>query len=285
MAVRIVTRLPNSPRLGPDAARYWLMADGVPVPKPFHLRRLLPLICGQSIPAWRTVRLASWALLAVGMVAWRLAAGDPLGVAAAASAFLLALPGILGPAVVNPVGVDLPAVALGVWSAFLIELGAPLQIVAGVLVALMAAGVKESAPVWIALWAWSPWPLIGLVVPLVVAIVRRPGPDPLGPQFQHIADHPIRSALDAHAGRWRDAWLMVAPWGVCLAALVGADWRLVVVVVLAYAQLLVATDTVRLVQSAAGPVAAAAASSVIPERFLLLAVVLHACWWWKPERV
>jgi hypothetical protein len=227
----------------------------------------------------------SWPLAAFGCIAWRIAAGDDLAVAVAGSALLLALPGILGPKAVIPVGVDLPATALSLVGVWLIELGDPARIVAGVAVIGFAAMVRETSPVWAALWAWSPWPLVALVPFVVRALIAKTGPDPLGPRFEQIAAHPIKAALDAHRGRWRDAWLMVAPWGLCLAGLIGSDWRLWLVLAVAYAQLIVATDSVRLYQHAAGPVMAAAAASVIPSQWLVVAVVAHVVWWRAPERI
>lgn len=270
---------------GPDAARYIAASQGTPVPRPFHLRWLLPYVCETNRTRWWSVWLASWPLLAISMLGWRITAGDDWRAATAATAVLLALPGILGPTAVIPVGVDLPATALGVLSVWLVTLGHPVQIVAGVMVAMVAATIKESAPVWAALWAWCPWLLLAMVPVAIRALTAKPGPDPLGPTFQYIADHPFRSALEHHRGQWRDAWVMVAPWGICLAGLIGADWRLLVVVAVAYAQLLVATDTVRLVHHAAGPVLAVAAVAVIPTPWLLPAVIVHVVWWRKPHRV
>lgn len=271
--------------IGPDASRYLHASAGTPVPRPFHLRWLLPAACGTEVKRWWAVWIASWPLLAVGMLTWRLAAHDGLQVAVAAALLLVALPGILGPAAVIPVGVDLPAAALGVWACALVEFGHPAQVAAGVLVSLAAGAVKESTPVFAALWVWSPWLLIGLLAPLVRHVLVKPGPDPLGPRFQAIADHPVKAALNAHRGNWRDARLMVAPWGVALAALYDVDWRLVVVLGVAYAQLLVATDSVRLYQHAAGPAMASTAAVTIPLGWLWLAVVVHVVWWWNVERI
>jgi hypothetical protein len=270
---------------GPDAFRYLTLGAGKPVSRPFHLRWLLPYFCTTSHRAWWSVFLASWPIAAVGFVGWRVTVGDSLGVALAGAALLLALPGILGPRAVIPVGVDLPSTAVALLGAWVFELGHPTQVVAGVLIIGISAAIKESTPAFAALWLWSPLPLIALCVPACRALLVKPGADPLGERFEHIAAHPVRAALDAHTGRWRDAWVMVAPWGVCLAALVGADWRLLVALGVAYAQLLVATDSVRLYQHAAGPVMAATAASVIPTQYLVLAVALHVVWWRKPERI
>lgn len=271
--------------IGPDAARYLFLSDGVAVPRPFLLRWLLPALCGRSERAWWRVWLASWPVLALSMVGWRMVEGDGWQYAVAATVLLLGLPGILGPAVVIPVGVDLPASALTMVAVLAMSTGHPLGVAVGMAVVACAACVKESAPVFAALWFWSLWPLVALLVVVVRWWRVKPGPDPLGPKFQAIADHPFRSALAARAGRWRDARLMVAPWGACLAALYEPNMQTVAALAVAYGLLLVATDTVRLVHHAAGPVLAVAAVAHVPVAWLPALCVAHVFWWFKVERV
>lgn len=270
-------------RLGPDAARLFHIAGGEKAPRPFYLRRLAPWLCGQDLRRWWALWVVSWGLVAIGMTGW---AWHELGGqrAAIAAVLLLALPGILGPPVVIPVGVDLPATGLALCA---VLSDAHEVRWAAIALICVAAAVKESSPVWAALWAWSPLLLAGFVVPAVLWLMRRrwEGPDPLGERFQHIADHPVRTALAAHEGRWRDAWLMVAPWGACLIGLYGADWRLGVVLAVAYAQMLVATDSVRLYQHGAGPAMAFAAASVVPIMWAAPALAVHVFWWRAPERI
>lgn len=272
-------------KLGPDAVRYLHAGNGTPVSRPFHLRWLLPAFCGTNIKAWWSVWACSWPVAAAGMIWWQYNTGATIGQAAAAAALLLSLPGILGPQVSIPVQVDLPATALTLLGCALMTLGHPAQHIAGLLAITAAACIRETAPVWAALWLATPVPLVALLAPAGAHLIRRAGPDPLGDRFQQIADHPIRSSLEHHAGRWRDGWLLIAPWGACLTGLIDPTPMLVVTVVLAYAQLLVATDSVRLYQHAAGPVMAAATASTIPTRFLLLAVAVHLVWWRHVERV
>lgn len=194
--------------VGPDGARYLHLAAGNQVPRPFHLRWLLPKVCGVNPVRWWAVWLASWLIMFAAMFVWQSSNG--WRVALASAVLLAGLPGILGPAAVIPVGV----------------------------------------------------------------------------KFDAIAAHPIRAALAAHRGRWRDGWLMVAPWGACLLALHGTPtWPIVAVIVVAYLQLLVATDTVRLLHHAAGPPLAAAAAVTIPVAWLPLACIAHVAWWYKIERV
>lgn len=273
--------------MGPDAARYWLAAGGERMSRPFHLRWLLPYICGQRLRWWWAAWLLSWPVAAAGMFAWQAQGmGNDWRSALAATALLLGLPGILGPSVVIPVGVDLPATALTLLGVALVAAGEPWSIGPGLWLVLVASTIRETAPVYAAVWLWSPLPLVCLAAPAVRHLVRRSvTADPLGPKFTEIARHPIRSALAAHRGRWRDGWLMVAPWGVCLAGLYQPSLPLIVALAVAYSLLLVATDTVRLVHHAAGPVMAAAAAQAIPTGWLLLAVVVHVVWFRKPERV
>lgn len=275
--------------VGPDARRYLYLAEGVRVPRPFCWRFGLPAVCGTVQWRWWAAWAASWPVLVVGMISLARTAGTAWPVALAAAALLAGLPGVLGPQVTIPVGVDLPATALALAGAAGVAEGSASSLAASAVLICTAAACKETTPIWAALWCWSPLPLLALAVPAArAAWVHWRGleaTDPLGAEFQAIADHPVRSALAAHRARWRDAHLHLAPWGVCLVALLSTDWRLAVVVAAAAAQLLVATDTVRIVQCAAGPAVALAAAEAIPHRLLLPAAVVHFFWWYRVERV
>jgi len=266
-------------RLGPDSARYWLAAQGKQVARPFHLRWLLPAACGINPARWWVVWALSWPILGVGVffladLGWERSLF--------AAVLVLALPGVWGPSVVRPVGVDLPAMALGACAAAAAVHGVWW---AAIPLVCLAACIKESAPVWAALWAWHPALLVGLILVAFTAAVVKPGMDEITsrPDLAEIHAHPFRTALRAR--QWRDAWVMVAPWGVCLAALYAPSWPLVAVLAVAHLQLLVATDTVRLVHTAAGPVAAIAAATVLPVAWLPLFAVAHVFWWRTPEVV
>ena len=266
--------------IGPDAWRYLALARGERVVRPFHLRWLLPAVCGESLRRWQAVRWCSWALAAGGMVAV-----SPSLRGLAAAVLLISLPGAQGPPVCNPVGVDLPAMALGIWAWAALEHG--LWPVAVALIVL-AGCVKESAPIFAALWAWHPVLLVGLIPVGIRALTSRPGVDRLteqNPTLRQVHEHPFITAWLAHREQWRDAWIMVAPWGACLAALYQPAWPIVAVLIVAHLQLLVATDTVRLTHTAAGPAVALAAAQVIPLAWLPLALVLHVAWWRRPTMI
>lgn len=267
--------------LGPDATRYWIAGNNGVVGRPFHLRWLLPRLCRTDMRRWWWVWGVSWPVL-FGSTVWWVSAGHGWWPAVAAAGLLVGLPGVLGPNVSIPIQVDVPSMAVTMFGC---AVAVNVSMWAGVCVIAVAAMMSEKAPIVGSLWLWSLWPLVAVFPVIVAAVVVRSGADPLGEKFQRIAEHPIRSAFEAHAGRWRDGWLLVAPWGVTLAALYQPDWRLIVVLVVAYMQLLVATDTVRLVQTVAGPPMAVAAATIIPVEWLLLAVVVHVVWWRAPERI
>lgn len=268
-------------RFGPDATRYLIAANNGAVGRPFHLRWLLPKLCRTDVRRWWWMWVLSWPVL-FGSTVWWVSADHGWQVAVAAAGLLVGLPGVLGPRVTIPIQVDLSSSAVTMFGC---ALAVNVSMWAGVCVIAVAAMMSEKAPIIGSLWLWSLWPLVAVFPVVVAAVLITPGKDPLGDEFDRIAKHPVQTAFEAHAGRWRDAWLMVAPWGVTLAALYQPDWRLIVILVVAYAQLLVATDTVRLVQKVAGPPMAVAAATIIPVEWLLLAVVVHVVWWRAPERI
>jgi hypothetical protein len=258
---------------------------GHQVVRPFHLRWGLPALCGANLRAWWAVWITSWIVLGVSTVGWAFARGLTPAQACLTGVLLLGLPGILGPGVSIPVQVDLPATALTMLGVALAVTGHPIWIVVGIMVIMVASSVRETAPICAALWLWSPWPLIALVVPLIIAIVRKPAASSGIPEWDRITAHPFRTSLEYHAGRWRDARLMILPWGVCLVGLYALDWRLAIILGIAYAQLLIATDTVRLYQHVAGPALAITAAALIPDAWVPLAMIGHLFWIWKPERI
>ena len=253
----------KAPTLTPDSARY--LTVHAP-PSPFHLRPLLPWLCGQSAIRWY---LATWlgvALLAVGTAT--LAPGWQ-GITAAA--LVLALPSVRF-ALTHVVLVDMAALGLATASAALMVNG---WIVPAVILALLAGAAKESAPVFAALFAWHPLLLVGLIVPAIVKLVRKPGSDILRePEHAWILAHPFKAGRKYHDRMVIDAMpVLVTPWGACVLALGAPSVQLFATLAAAYAQLLVATDTVRLYQWSAPVVAIAATSAVDPRWWPLMVVV------------
>jgi hypothetical protein len=140
----------------------------------------------------------------------------------------------------------------------------------------VAGSIKETSPIFAACYAWNPVPLLGLVVPLVRRLTSTPGSDPMNEES--MLRHPLRAGVLSHKERWFDIRTMAAPWGAALLAVLTTDARIIpmlaVTVILAYAQLLIATGTVRLYQWAAPPMVLAAVG-VIPGEWAVFALLFH----------
>lgn len=250
--------------LTPDGARY-VAASRQRVARPFHLRWLLPRLCGASERRWTVVSRAS--VVAIGALV-AVYAGSPW------MACVAFLPGIWfnwrHPVLVDATGMAAALAAAVVW---------PHCWPAALALVLIAGCVRETAPVWSAIYAWNPILLVGLV-PVAVRWLMRQGDDVLDAENRWILDHPIRASLKYHAGAWLDPFTMVTPWGALLVGIGALSAQLEVAIAVAYGQLLVATDSVRLFQWAA-PVLALAAVNAVPAwalPFVALGVVFNP---WK----
>lgn len=238
----------------PDGLRYLHPSP----PAPFHRRALLPWLCGEDPRRWLIQAWVGYALLLVGT--WGLVGGWQ-GVAAAA--LVAPLPGILL-GIRFPVLVDLGALGMATSAAALWVNGIEW---AAIVLVVLAGAAKESAPVFAGAFAWSPWLLVGLAAPLLIGLIRKPGAMPeMGDEHQWILDHPIKASRKYHDGMLRSlSPALLLPWGACVVALAAPSWQLAAVLALAYGQLLIATDTVRLYQWAAPTVAIAATQAVEPQ--------------------
>lgn len=112
----------------------------------------------------------------------------------------------------------------------------------------LAAGLtSERAPVFAALFAWSPLPLVGLVIPFGGWLWARRGP---AAEYERaIISRPLGSAIEYARSAGAARYLL--PWGVCLGALPWLGWHGWLVTAVAYGQCLVAVDRARLYQWAA----------------------------------
>lgn len=252
--------------LVPDSRRYVSMAEGRGAPRPFCYRWLLPLVCGTSLMRWRVASVFGVVLTCVGVASlcgswWQALAAVVLFVALPMTEFNLR----------NPVLTDSLAMGLATVSAALFVHG---LVVPAVLVAGVAGLVKESAPVFAALFAFTPWLLLALIPVLVRMAVVKPNTDVVvGPGIEDTLRHPFRTGVRFHRemvlGR---SEYLIAPWGGLLIALTVIDVRLALCVLVAYGQLLLATDTVRLYQWCA-PLVIVYAVGCVPGSWLLLLVL------------
>jgi hypothetical protein len=256
-------------RVTPDGARYLALAGRRPVPRPFCYRWLAPTLYRRSLTAWRVGTIV--AVLVAAVATGFLADGWERGLAA--GSMFAAMP-MNRFNMRNPVLVDATAIALAVsaavaWKEGLWPLGVALILVSGM--------VKETAPVFGALYAWVPVLLVGLLAPAVRALLTRPGPDVLDAENAWILRHPLQASRKYHHGKWLSG-VMIAPWGGAIVSLAALDWRLGLLLAVSYAQLLVATDTVRLYQWAA-PALCVAAAAVVPVVWLPVLVAVTV---WNP---
>ena len=259
--------------LSPDGRRYLAMGAGRPAHLPFGLRWLLPAVCGASLTRWRWSTAIYLGLLPPLLVVWLSRWINHPGLLVAGGVLVCGLPGIYRTHLRLPVLVDAPAMAWALGAAIAAHHGSWLLAVA---LALLAGSIKEPAPIFAACYAWSLLPLAGLVAPLVRRLVGRFGDDVEGEEDR--LRHPIRTGRLDHTGMWFEATAMATPWGACLLATLTTDRAtipmLVVTVLLAYGQLFIAGDTVRLYQWAAPPVILATLT-VLPPRWAVAALLAH----------
>lgn len=252
--------------LVPDSRRYVSMAEGRGAPRPFCYRWLLPALCGASLVRWRVASVLGVLLTCIGIVLlcgswWQALAGVIVFVALPMTEFNLR----------NPVLTDSLSLGLATVSAalFVNDL-----VMLAVLVACVAGMVKESAPVFAALFAFTPWLLLALIPALVRMVVVKPGADVVvGPGIEDTLLHPFRTGVRFHRQMVLErSEYLIAPWGGLLIALTVIDVRLALCLVVAYGQMLMATDTVRLYQWCA-PLVIVYAVACVPAPWLLLLVL------------
>ena len=216
-----------------DGWRYQAMARGEGAPKPYHYRWLMPQILGEDQARWQAANTVACAAMVPAM--WWLTGSPTVGL------FTFTLYGVWGmsrkfPFITDPVAMAAAIVAAAATKHRRWEVA--------VATALLAGGARETAPVFAALYAWHPLPLIGLVSPAVMS--RKPeGPD-ITDDFSHtcVVD-PFKAVWQVRKDTATDWHLYLAPLGGLWLGARG-DLRTTLTLIAAYAQLLVAVDTSRL---------------------------------------
>lgn len=143
--------------------------------------------------------------------------------------------------------IDSTAIWLGLMSAIMFRY----SLLLGLLFLILASLTKETMPVFIALWSMSFIPLVGFIVPAVVYILNPPAEnDLLGKEHENFLTHPFEAFKQYHLKGFLHPIYFLS-WGICASALfyTGEYWQWILAgVLISYAQLLVATDRVRLFQ-------------------------------------
>ena len=247
--------------VSPDGQRY-LASVKQRVARPFHLRWLLPFLLKDNVENW--AKTSRGAVIAIAILSaiychnpWMVVIGF--------------LPGIE----FNwryPVLVDAPAMALALLAAVV----APHSIWLAIIISLISGCVKETAPLWAAIYAWNPFLLIGLVV-VGIRWLQKQGEDVLDEHNLWILQHPIQASRMYNKGRWTDPFFMLTPWGGIILGAGSVSAQVVTALVAGYGQILLATDVVRLYQWAA-PVLALGITDYLPlwvTPFVALSVIFN----------
>lgn len=245
------------PRLSPDGWYYLRAAMGLRVPQPYARRWFLPAMLGPDPTVWVWT---TWVALGLTpALAWAYF-GDWR------PALLLSLmPGVWRIPRRFPILLDAPLFA-GTLAVAILTREYPY---AGAVAALLLGATCERGPVFAAVWAWSPWPLAGL---LASGWWLRPAPPD-----QPWLTHPVRAALDLRRAIGWDWSLYTRPLGLAWFGFDGS-LRAILAVCLALGQLLTAQDTIRLTVWCA-PVLLERAPHTWPA--FLVAVIVAA---WRDDR-
>lgn len=269
----------NAVPITPDGHYYLAAARGEPVPRPYAYRWLLPMLLGPD--PWRWTLCSYLSLAALGPIAYGYfgALGLEGWPRAWAVLVLLLLQGVTRTSLRYPVLLDAPSFALALATAGAARVGGGALPLA-VLLALAGGATKEAAPVFAALWAWSPVPLVGLAAAGWWA--RHVDPDVAAPEGYRVPPveplpawlvHPVREALALRRRIGMDGALYVRPWGAAIAGLAAPTWQLGLTLAVAHAQLLQAQDTLRLTAWAAPVLVAQAAVALRLEAWPALGLV------------
>jgi hypothetical protein len=250
--------------LTPDGVRY-LWAAEHDIARPFHYRWLLPALCGTNVRTWTYVTRG--ALAASLPLIYVYVGGGWRGVAAAS--MVIGLSGVWKFNWAHPVLVDAAGMACALAAAILTQHGAGWWPIA-IWVAAVGGCVRETTPVFAALYAWNPILLIGLAAP-AVRHFQKAGEDCLDEDNLWILKHPMAASRKFHRNIPLQTYIM--PWGGALAALANLDPQLAATTIVAYAQCAVATDTVRLYMWA-WPVVLLAAVNAVPLAWLPVLVAV-----------
>lgn len=266
------------PRVSPDGQQYLAAGRGEAVPSPYSLRWILPALAKDKIERW--VWLSRLALVALGpLTVWFMPGPPELGLFAAA--LVIGLPGVFKLNVALPVLSD-AAGAAGVLATVALQqhVGAWAALPA----VCIAAGLRESSPVFAALAAADLRLLLGLLpVASRYLIVRKRKAAYARAEFSRRGIAALTSTLpgrDAHQGVIFTASKMLLPWGVCLIVAFSKQYDpwLLASLAVAYGQLALAADRARIYQCAF-PLVVRQAAAMVPSRYYVAAAMVH---WFHP---
>lgn len=263
-SLALLLMLDEKASIAPDSEYYLALAKGARVPRPFCFRPLVPRLVGTDPYDWKGVAVG--AIIAQG-IAIALITGDLRSIL-----LLLALPGGARVSLRYPILVDAAAMAavLVCWMA------------AGQLhwVVLVAAGIlltclRESAPIWLAVYVGSVYPLFGVPATLTILWLTLGRKAEIGRDNAFIRA-PLVSCLKHRHGNFFAWKMMLLPWGVLLPLALLADWKVAAAVwLLSALPLFIVTDTARVQYWAAPALIPLALAAPIPDIWWPVVLAVH----------
>jgi hypothetical protein len=238
--------------LSPDGVFYLKMSKKEVVPLPYAQRWLLPWLL-RTERAWTAMGVLSTIMMPFLTALY---VGGSFSKQILAELLFIGLPGIWRLNVRLPILVDPTAMCLALLAAILEHHG---HSSLAILAVLLGTAVKETTPIFAAIFTGSWLPLLGISAVLVCwsCWVRNGAPGkPEEPWLQH----PVREARKVHD--FFHALAIVAPWGAVAVLAYFAPWWsflgliAALALVAGYGQLLAAQDNARLFQWAAPAVIA-----------------------------
>lgn len=223
-----------------DSFYYYAASDGHRTPKPYCFRVLLPLVCGRRVWAWRTVAIISTILIGPMLVRYLHVLGYGRWWCVMGVVLWAGLYGVAGEHVTHHIIPDPLAQFLSLMAATLYLSN---HLLPATIIALLAMLTKEISPLFIALFAWTPLPLI--VYPLLWMVWKWRGKSSTNNPHLH---SPLVTVWQRRHSREELTWqYLVSPWGVVLPlALSCPNVQLLATLTASYGQLLLATDGSRL---------------------------------------
>lgn len=253
-----------------DGRRYLAMGIGSKVEAPFCRRLFLPMLLGGKPRRWYYTNAII--LIAIGplLTCWLLLSGaTPLQTIYGVVLFI-GLIGAFKLGIDEPVMVDSAAHAVTLLLCIGVAAGVPIWLL--VTGSLLASSIKESTPIFAAAISGQPWLLVGLAGYGIICYWRLRDSG----ARRGIA-HDFRYIRTRRGWRFFDPPSMLGAWGVALPlALLHPSALLWIGLAIAYGQLFLATDTLRLSQYAFPVVILAAVTTpfIWPALWGLL-LVLH----------
>jgi len=208
--------------MSPDGGYYLQLGRGEAVPVPYSLRPIVPMICRENMAMWEwssrlCLAMSGWALFML-CEQYCLTITQSFAVW---TAFMVTRGfGLYSSRL--PVLTDAHGMSLALITALLIMTG---HTAAGISIAFIGALVNEKVPIYAALYSWSLWPLMGLLLVAMALLIFEQDEDDQGIDW---LDRPFETSVNFLKWKWASKEQLayfVAPFGIGLLALFTKSWQ------------------------------------------------------------